>query len=98
MIQYKSVSSMSSPIISAIFGELTIAPVFMCTSDGYPEPTITWRATSETVFPNGVTTQAEGQELVWTRSFEHTDSMQYECVSENELGVSITTMDLLVQC
>ena len=89
---------MSSLIISPIFGESTIAPVFMCTSNGYPEPTITWRATSETGFPNGVTTQAEGQELVWTRPFEYTDSMQYECVSENELGTSITTMNLLVPC
>ncbi len=89
---------MSSPIISPIFGESTVAPVFMCTSNGYPKPTITWQATSETGFPNGVTTQAEGQELVWTRRFEYTDSMQYECVSENELGASTTTMNLLVPC
>ncbi len=89
---------MSNPTISPIFGENTVAPIFMCISDGYPEPTIMWRATRAAGFPNGVTTQGEEQQLVWTRLFEYTDSMQYECVSENELGMSITTMELLVQC
>ena len=89
---------MSNPTISAVFGENTVAPIFMCVSDGYPLPTITWRASRETGFPNGVTTQNDEQQLVWTRPLEYTDSMQYECVSENDLGMSITTMELLVQC
>lgn len=98
MIQYNTISSMSNPTISAVFGENTVAPIFLCTSDGYPEPTITWRVPHEAGFPNGVSTQAGGQELVWSRQFEYSDSMVYECVSENELGRSITTMELLVQC
>ena len=95
VIRYNLISSISSQILLADFLHGSIAPNFICSSDGRPDPQISWQKAGG--FPNGVEIKSDGSELVWGRRLEYTDSGQYECVSENILEINDVILKLTVQ-
>ena len=99
-------SSMSLSVAMMV-GET--APLFTCTSSGYPEPTITWlyegafSSDHENGLPDGViladaSREMEARELLWQRALQYTDSGTYRCTASNGFGTSDATLDLLVRC
>ena len=77
------------------------APTFSCSSEGAPQPTLSWRGQDGGVaLPSGVTMAPTSQNLalVWSRALQYTDSGNYVCNASNSVGSSAVRLELLVRC
>lgn len=75
-------------------------PTFSCFSDGFPAPTLTWRKDNGSL-PKGINANELSNNLSnleWTRNAAYTDSGQYQCIAQNEIGTSVAVLTLLIQC
>ncbi len=71
--------------------------IFSCISEGFPNPTVTWSRAGG--LPMGVAARKSNSELLleWNRNLLYTDSGEYICTSQNNVGTNAVKINFLVE-
>ena len=93
----------SQPSLTISLNILTIPPTVICSSDGYPAPTLTWMF-NEDILPADDVIQTHIElsdglshvQLQWLRGLSYKDNGTYMCVAQNELDTSTAVLNIVV--
>ena len=88
-------------VVSTVGAVITVGPppelrvlnstlaIINCTSEGYPQPTISWRKSGEEVLPDGDRVVVETGGSLIIRSVMMSDAGDYRCVATNAVDQDV---------
>ena len=89
-------------MLTTSYNIFTIPPAIICSSDGYPTPSLTWMFNGDPL-PDGVIQGhielSDGLshiQLQWHRGLRSSDNGTYMCVAQSELGTSTAILNIIV--